>query len=95
MSMNKLLQEEQLAMMQYSGSKTPEDATRHLQRIEAVASQLTLHPYPHRPFIGPSPQMSAVLEVWENEGGHLRPPAVRPAMPSPAPEAGRCKSVPS
>ncbi|RYE56171.1 MAG: hypothetical protein EOP20_09260 [Hyphomicrobiales bacterium] len=87
MPMNKLLQEEQLAMIEYLGSKTPEDAARLLQQLDAVASQMVLHPYPHRPFIGPSPQMRAVLEAWENEGGHLHAPAARPARSSSIPPA--------
>jgi len=75
-------------MIEYAGSKTSEDAARLLQQLDAVASQMVLYPYPHRPFIGPTPQMHAVLEAWENEGGHLRPPAARPARSTLVPPAG-------
>lgn len=100
-TMNELLREEQIAMMQYAASTKQVEATRNWHRLDAVASLLAGHPYPHRPFISTAaldaecpfattePILSNMIDVWENEGGHLVPRAARPGMPLSPEASGR------
>lgn len=50
MCLNKLLHEEQIALMSYSAATDPLEIDRHGRTIEIIARRLSSFPYRHRPY---------------------------------------------
>lgn len=81
MCLNRILKEEQIALMRYSAQAARFGVTTPNRRLGEIARELEPYPYNHRPYLprglsqvrsSPSPNPSSPTALaWENEGGAL------------------------
>jgi hypothetical protein len=51
MGLNKILHDEQIAMMRHSSATAPAEVNEHRREIDRIARTLSRFTYPHRPFL--------------------------------------------
>lgn len=73
MSINDILMDEQLTLMQHAAAVDTGEIRGHRRKLSLFAAILTDHPYPHRPFVPSNCAERALpgLAAWENEGGQV------------------------
>jgi hypothetical protein len=80
MDLNRILKNEQIALMRYSAASNAAEAGIYRRELSVFGRLLKAHPYPHRPYSrrvheshasGPTPVRTgrSALAEWENEGG--------------------------
>jgi hypothetical protein len=75
MDLNRILKNEQIALMRYSAASDPAEAGIYRRKLSLFGRMLESHPYPHRAHHSPSGEAGPVrvgkpaLAAWENEGG--------------------------
>lgn len=80
MCLNRILKDEQIALMRYSAASDPAVARFYRSKLSLFGRLLEAQPYPHRPYprrtqdlriggVAPTRFGKSALAGWENEGG--------------------------